>query len=195
MGFLAADPVVVAQQKLRSPGWGKYPTTPLRVALNLAVLQRLGHDAPAEDLRARWALCYKDDAMAEFHADLSVVAVALLGAQFAVLGDRRLQDVLSFDPVRHEKASDLAEDLLLKKAPEPADVRAAHAAARLAFDSNPERFVTVGAGPRVLAALWNARDDGVRRGAPTRPLKQLAEADRHLGSELYETMMAAEEEQ
>jgi hypothetical protein len=195
MGFLAADPDAVTLQRLSSPGWGKYPTTPLRVALNLETLRRLDHEEPAEELRERWEAFYDvDDAMPTFRKDVEVVAGALLEARFEALGDRRLQDVLSFDRVRQDKANMLAKGLLVKKAPDPSDVRVAHAAARLAFDADPEKFVDAGAGPRTLGAIWDARDEGVRRGAPARPLEELAEADRRLGSELYDAMSEAEED-
>jgi hypothetical protein len=34
MGFLVDDPAAVARQRLAAPGWGKYPTTDLRMAFN-----------------------------------------------------------------------------------------------------------------------------------------------------------------
>ena len=194
IGFLAADPKAVGAQRVQAPGWGKYPTTPLRVALNLEVLRQLGHTEPAGVLETQWSDVYRDDAMASFRHDPQVVAQAMLGARFDVLGDRALPEIVSFDGVAHSRAETLACDLLKKKPPDPAAPRVLHAAARIAFDRDPEQFCSAGAGPRTLAAIWDARDDGVRRGTPARPVEELAEADRALGSELYDDMASADEE-
>jgi hypothetical protein len=191
MGFLAADPVTVGEQRLASPGWGKYPTTPLRVALNLEVLRAVGLDAPADELGQRWSSVYTQDAMPAFREDVPAVAAAMLGVRF---GDGTLAEVLNFDAVRHAKAVELANDLLVKKAPDTADTRVLHAAARLAFDLDPAGFQSSEVAARTLGAMWDAQDDGVRRGEPARPLDELAAADQALGSELYDTMAAAEED-
>ena len=66
-------------------GWGDYPTTTLRVLLNAAALDRLGHGNEAALVRAEWTSSYPTHAMAAFLPDLPVVADAILSSGSGLL--------------------------------------------------------------------------------------------------------------
>jgi hypothetical protein len=193
MGFLTDNPVVIAAQQLAAPGWGKYPTTDLRMAFNFEVLRLMKLDASAGALERQWSTYYGGDRMSAFRADLEPVAEALLRTPLAPLGDGvALADVLRFDQVAQSGAEGQAHDLLAKKTPDPTDARRLHAAVRLAFDADPKLFAAQGAAARALGAMWNAQDDGVRRAEPAPPVEDFETVDEAAGAAIYEAMLASD---
>jgi hypothetical protein len=188
MGFLVDDPAAVAKQKLAAPGWGKYPTTDLRMAFNFAVLRRMKLDAAAGALEQRWAAYYGGDRMSAFRPDCEPVAEALLCSPLAPLGNVALAKVLAFDQVAQRAAEEQACDLLAKQTPDPADARRLHASVHLAFAANPETFAAAGVAARALNTLWDAQDDGVRGAAQAAPVEDFASADEATGADIYDAM-------
>jgi hypothetical protein len=201
MGFLVDNPATVAKQQLAAPGWGKYPTTDLRMTFNFEVLRRMGLDAPAEALEQRWLAYYNGDLMSAFRTDSGPVAEALLWTPLAPLGGTALAGVLAFDQVAQGRAEDQARGLLARKIPDPTDARRLHAAVHLAFAADPESFAAAGAAARALSTLWKAQDDGVRRAAPAARVEDFEPVDEATGAAIYDVMLesagadADEEEQ
>jgi hypothetical protein len=66
-------------------GWGDYPTTTLRVMLNLAALDVLGHAQDAMRIRTEWTTSYPTHAMTAFEPDLPIVAAAILSSGSGIL--------------------------------------------------------------------------------------------------------------
>jgi hypothetical protein len=201
MGFLVDDPAAVAKQRLAAPGWGKYPTTDLRMAFNFAVLRHMGLDGSAQDLEQRWSAYYGGDCMSTFRPDCEPVAEALLCSPLAPLGGLPLANVLAFDQVAQRFAEEQACDLLARMTPDPADARRLHASVHLAFAADPMTFADTGAAARALNTLWDAQDQGVRGAPRAAPVEDFASADEATGADIYDTMRrsdgadAEEEEQ
>jgi hypothetical protein len=193
MGFLTDAPAAVEAQNLAAPGWGKYPTADLRVAFNIKVLREMELGAAADGLEERWRAYYHGDRMSAFHADAGPVAKALLTTPLAPLGEKvALADVLTFGPAAQSAAEQEARGLLLKKSPDPSNPRRLHAAVRLAFDTDPGLFADAGVAARARAALWNARDEGVRRAAPAPPLADLEAVDVAAGDAIYDALLTSD---
>jgi hypothetical protein len=201
MGFLVDDPVAIAKQQLTAPGWGKYPSTDLRMAFNFAVLRHIGLDGPAQDLEQQWSAYYGRDGMSAFRSDCEPVAEALLCSPLGPLGDVSLAHVLAFDQVAQSAAEEQARGVLVKKAPNPRDARRLHASVHLAFAADPETFAEAGVAARALNTLWDAQDEGVRGPAQAAPVEDFASVDEATGADIYEAMRrsggadAEEEEQ
>ena len=198
MGFLVDDPAAVAKQQLAAPGWGKYPTTDLRMTFNFAVLRRMKLDAAAGALEQRWSAYYGGDRMSAFRQDCEPVAEALLWSPLAPLGDVALANVLAFDQVAQRGAEEQARGLLVKMAPDPADARRLHASVHLAFAADPETFAAAGAAARALSTLWDAQDEGVRGAPQAAPVEDFASVDEATGADIYDAMRrsdGAEEEE
>jgi hypothetical protein len=202
MGFLVDDPAIIAKQRLAAPGWGKYPTTDLRMTFNFAVLRQMKLDGPAQALEQRWSAYYGRDLMSAFRPDCKPVAEALMRSPLAPLGDDvALADVLAFDQVAQRDAEDQARGLLVKKTPDPTDARRLHASVHLAFAADPETFVAAGVAARALSTLWDAQDDGVRAAGQAAPVEDFEPVDEAIGAEIYDEMRrsdgadAEEEEQ
>jgi hypothetical protein len=108
-GCLGAGPAFVstlmdllAADALAGPAGlsGDYPPAGLRIAVNLCALERLGHGATAEQLRARWVAdidgAHGDPAEQPFTGDIPAVVDRLLYGPYPELGCRALVDVLRF---------------------------------------------------------------------------------------------------
>ena len=67
--------------------WGNYPSMTLRVMLNAAGLELLGHASEAKSIRAEWTASYPTHAMTAFEPDLEVVAKAVLSSPAGLLPD------------------------------------------------------------------------------------------------------------
>ena len=201
MGFLVDDPAAVARQRLAAPGWGKYPTTDLRMAFNFEVLRQMKLDGAAGALEQRWSAYYGRDLMSAFRPDCERVAKALLQSPLAPLGGDALANVLAFDQVAQRDAEDQARGLLVRKTPDPTDARRLHASVHLAFAADPETFAAAGVATRALSTLWDAQDDGVRGAAQAAPVEDFEPVDEAIGAEIYDAMRrsggadAEEEEQ
>ncbi len=199
MGFLVDDPA--AKQQLAAPGWGKYPTTDLRMAFNFVVLRRMGLDGPAQDLEQLWSAYYGGDRMSAFLRDCEPVAEALLCSPLAPLGNTALAKVLAFDQVAQRAAEEQACGLLVKMTPDPEDARRLHASVHLAFAADPKTFAAAGAAARALSTLWDAQDEGVRGAPRAAPVEDFASVDEATGADIYDAMRqsdgadAEEEEQ
>ena len=192
MGFLVDDPAAVAAQQQAAPGWGKYPTTDLRMTFNFEVLRRMGLDGPALALEQRWLAYYGGDRMSAFRADSGAVAEALLRTPLPAPGRVALADVLAFDQVAQRAAEDQACGLLVKKTPDPTDARRLHASVHLAFAADPQTFAAAGATARALSTLWNAQDDGVRRAALAAPVEDFEPVDEATGAAIYDAMRGSD---
>ena len=188
MGFLVDDPAAVARQRLATPGWGKYPTTDLRMAFNFEVLRQMQLDAAAGALEQRWSAYYGGDRMSAFRPDCEPVAKALLRSRLSPLGNAALADVLAFDQVAQCLAEEQASGLLVKKTPDPKDARRLHASVHLAFAANPKTFADAGVAARALSTLWDAQDDGVRAGAQAASVEDFEPVDEATGREIYDAM-------
>lgn len=94
--YLAADAAKIRRETRVSPGWGRYPTTTLRVLLNLSVLRVTGFATEAEKLGNSWETSFEADKMTDFVDDLVPLVDVLLKGPYPTMGGCALTDVLRF---------------------------------------------------------------------------------------------------
>jgi hypothetical protein len=158
---LADLPEYVVKEKAVPGKWGDYPTTYLRMNMNVAMLRAQKFAAAADALAADWKAVYgPTHAMSPFDADVNLIASALCDTPIAELGGKRFPEVLSFAGLEEE--SKVAVSRLEKRAmPNAGNVRALIAAARLFFVKKPEAYDD-DAQKRVLQAIALSFPPGVR---------------------------------
>lgn len=176
-----------------------YPSTAVRARISIAALEGLQDSKRGADvLRARWGDDYPvGDADREYADDADVVISKLVTSKLVGLGNRTLKDVLCFDAGSEDLADEISEELAEGGEPVQSDARLLHAAARRAFDADPEafardetgaaamRFVMAGrrSGPRALRDELGVSDD------------DLAEADAALAEDMFKRLQSAHEEE
>jgi hypothetical protein len=67
------------EKKTGANGWGDYPTSTLRVRMNLEALRQFGFAAEAKLIDAEWQTTYAENQMAQYDADLGAVVRAIAG--------------------------------------------------------------------------------------------------------------------
>lgn len=157
---LADEPKRVIEEKVTAP-WDEYPTSYLRMKLNFQMLRALTLTTDADALEAEWKAVYgPTHNMSDYDADVDPIAKALVETTFSVFGGKPLTAVLSFAPL--QTACDAAVSQLERKAdPEPGEVRALVAAARLFFAKSPAAYDKA-AQERVLRTIKLTLPRGVR---------------------------------
>lgn len=180
-----------------------YPTRYLRVLLAHGILEKQGHEEESATRLSAWKAMYPVHAMTAFEDDVPLIVGALLDGPYPNLGGRRLDEILSFSPNDHAAARNAASDLLKDFNPSRRDVRLVLAAARLAFEQNPQKYSQPAPTPppgattrkdvheRVVAWVLVNQKVGVRsstRRAAPELMQELDTADRAAGIELFETL-------
>ena len=152
-----------------------HPPAAVRLALTAHALTATGF--PTEPV-----------ACGAFEQDIAPMATALLDGRYPGLGDRPLREVITFSTAQQAISVTTADGLLDRQGPETSDVRSLVAAARLAFDRQPDLFAPPLPGDvnaqdllldKVAEAVGNASraDDGEER-----PVTD----DRAAGADLYD---------
>lgn len=176
--YALVDLVTRDLQAIRSevqafPSWDIYPTTALRLRLIAGALTSLGDADGVKELTERADMLMDGSApMAAFHDDCAAIATAWLETPLDALGNKSLRDVARV-PVGHWKAvDDVSTSALRSSGKVPTkDVRALVSGARLAFETEPDKYrlPTVGltaeigdAQSRILAWISGARASGTR---------------------------------
>ncbi|WP_437723733.1 hypothetical protein [Sorangium sp. So ce861] len=160
--FLARDPRSVTSEQRLAPTWGSYPIDALRFLFSATVLEKTGFAPEAVALRANWTQVYADHAMPEFEADLPIVADALLEGPYPELGNGRLDAAFSFTVGQHREAETAAKQALRRQLIGARDPRVLAAAARLAFEREPENYAAGDAQERLIGAMKDPQRGGVR---------------------------------
>lgn len=167
--FLALAPHSIVDEEHTSEWWGAYPTAYLRILLVLQALEMLGTDArpefrlEARKMREGWRGLFPTHRMPQFEADLPLVAGALLDGPYPEFGGKTLRQVLSFSPADHERAGTDATTMLeTANGPASVGVRTLFAAARLAFERDPERYGLEEATNKVLRRVREQAETGPR---------------------------------
>jgi hypothetical protein len=158
--FLAADPDDVAAERQEPGKWSAYPTTALRLLLAAAVLEATDFAEEAEAVRQS----VPPHAMQDYDPEVERVADALVRGRYAEIGDAPLPSLISFSRARHAQADADASRLLKRMAPLNSDARVLVAAARIAFDRDPDVYVGTGVNQRVLDRVEQTQGVGVRAG-------------------------------
>jgi hypothetical protein len=174
--FVAADLRKVAGEWRGAGAWGSYPTRALRVRLVLAVLDRCEFCKPARELRARWDEAYPTHQMQAFEHDVETVVRALIEGPYPQLDGGPLTDLISFSGGQQEQAEESAHELLCDRRPPADDIRCLAAAARLAYDLEPDRYLTRQAAERVLRKVEAVQTVGTRAGHGPSPAQALRDA-------------------
>jgi hypothetical protein len=161
--FLVGDPRSVATEWKSDPNWGSYPTRALRVLLACAILEERGFDqGTVGPLRKRWTNIYDRHALDEFECDVPLVVAALVGGFYPELGGKPLAALLSFPPSHHDSATEAAKQAGREREPATDDVRKLVAAARIAYDTDPETYVEKEVTQVIVAKIRTAQRAGTR---------------------------------
>lgn len=188
--FLALSEEHIASEVLDESYWGDYPTAHLRVQINLEVLSQLGFEEEAGGRKRRWLTAYPRHRMSEFEEDVPRIVRSILVEPHPEFDDKTLPQVIRFRPQQHARANFDAARMLDRYRPETDDIRTLFASARLAFELNPERYITAGVQERVLQRVPEIRQPGYRGPQDqTAALRQrIEEYDRGVGPTLYEML-------
>jgi hypothetical protein len=172
-------------------GWGDYPTTTLRVLLNVAALELLGHADHATRIRTEWTKSYASHAMSAFEPDLPVVAKAIVSS---VGNNGLLPADLAFTGVAQQAAravNRLRQNLPLSQDATLQDPRAIVAAASSIYRQQPtadhrDRWL------RARQHIVNVRPPGLLADEEQKSADQIDEAqDRQAGNARASAFFAA----
>jgi hypothetical protein len=191
--FLVGDPSAIAREWQGDPSWGLYPTSTLRVLLACAVLEQCGFAGDTVGpLRSRWTALYDRHALTEFEPDVPRVARALVNGPYAELRDKPLTELLSFSPSDYAAASKAADRAGRGRDLSTTDVRKLIAAARIAYDTEPETYLAKDVAQRVVTKIRAAQKAGTRRRLKTLDAQiDRAARDRSAAAQLLGLMEAA----
>ncbi len=173
---LADLPDYIVKEQVAAGKWGDYPTTYLRMNVNVALLRAQKFETAADALDAEWKAAYgPTHAMTAFDADVKGIAEALCETAIPELGGKRFPEVLSFAGLEDE--SRVAVSRLEKRAtPDAGNVRALIAAARLFFAKSPGAYDD-DAQKRVLQVIALSFPPGVRGSRTRTDAADAADAD------------------
>ncbi len=188
MDFLAMSRRAVQAEKRTGPAWTLYPTSYLRILFCLEVLRRTGFRAECKPLSTHWNSTFPSHAMPEFEADIPSIAGALIEETWPELMDKTLPGVLTFETGAHTRAVTTAELLLAKARLRTTEVRTLFAAARLAFQKDPDKYSRGNTQERLLQHILANRERGVRGsgGLSKEEKKTLDKGDKATGEEMFQ---------
>ncbi len=190
--FLAADGRRVAGEWRGASAWGSYPTRALRVRLAVAALHHCGFPGHAGELQARWTAAYPAHQMQAFECEVQTVVRSLIDGPYPQLGGRPLTDLVSFSGAQQAQAELSAREVLGGRKPPSDDVCCLAAAARLAYDIDPDRYLDRQAAERVLRKVQAVQTIGTRAGHGAAPAESLRDArDAAAGRRLQEFIARA----
>jgi hypothetical protein len=178
---VADEPDFIVKERVTAAPWGDYPTTYLRMNVNVALLRAQGFTTAADDLDADWKTAYgATHAMAVYDADVQAIAKGLCETPIPELGGKKFPEVLSFTGLAEESRVAVTRLEALAK-PAAGNVRALVAAARLFFAKAPSAYDDA-AQNRVLDVIALSLPPGVRGSRIRSAADAVADAD--LSSEL-----------
>jgi hypothetical protein len=157
--FLSSDTTTVSDV-----GPGRYPPAAVRVLVASAVVELNGLSDEARAMRDRWREADPSSNSAGFEDDTTKVAVALVEGTYPQLDNGDLRTLLTFGPSDQDRAVRSGEEAAAGRQPPAGDVRVLSAAARLAFDSEPDGYQAGRAGERIMRKIGAVRKRGVRAG-------------------------------
>jgi hypothetical protein len=137
--LLAADPVQVADQARIAAAWEPHPPASLRMRALTHALGLQDFEAEAEELRDAWEVSFPPDARDRFADDVPAVVEALWAVEYPQLRGP-LHQAIRFSASQQVDAIAAQGYVLDGMAPPSNDVRCLIAAARLAFDADPEGY-------------------------------------------------------
>jgi hypothetical protein len=190
---LAGDPKLIEQESLPYLNrWGSYPTSTLRLLLNVEVLKQ--HGFPEESTRRKeaWLNAYPNHAMTAFEPDIPIVVKAVLQTRFPQWKEATLPEVLPFSPRDHKDAGEVAKKVLVPENLTQKDVRKLFAAARLAFEKDPDAYNAQQAQKQILDRVLAVREPGERAVGEEEP--DWEQADREAGESLFDLLMQRQQE-
>lgn len=137
--FLLADRTEVLGQR---PARDSYPPDNLRVRINVCILQLMGFGAEGESLLKVWGELYPlSEGQEVFVKDALEISLRFMDSPIPKLSDQSIRSILTFSKDQHRMAVEQAmfarEGRLLK---DYKDIRLTLAAARIAYDADPEAF-------------------------------------------------------
>jgi hypothetical protein len=175
MDFLATMPVKVQQERRTVGVWGAYPMRWLRIDLVAYALRNIGFAKEAATLRADWQQTYGAPAIqAEFAGDVPAVVTALIDGPYAVLGDAKLTDLISFrtDAAGAPYDEAVVDAIFGQGSLDIANPREFFAAARLIYERDPAGFAKQDYNTRICELVIEHRMPGTR-GTPFDTLEAL----------------------
>jgi hypothetical protein len=138
--LLVADPALVAAESA-DPGPARHPPASLRIELAARALEQTGFPREAGAQRDAWAEAYGAAGPAgPFLDSAEAVVRKLLEGQYPQFGNKRLPEVVAFTGPQQEAATAAAAAALAGQEPASDDIRCLVAAARLAFDRDPDGY-------------------------------------------------------
>jgi hypothetical protein len=184
--LLAVSPQRVAEETAPDAPVRTHPPASLRVLVTTKALRCRGFHAEADAMSAAWDELYEIDL--PFADDVDLVVETLLTGTYPQLDGKTLPDVLSFSATQHEAATVAAEWVRRHMSPPTGDVRALVAAARIAFEQDPDRYAVAEAGRPSPARLIVDRAVAAMGDETRASTAQSFVDDRAAGAALYDLM-------
>lgn len=139
--LLAADPLEVADQAQIAAAWEPHPPASLRMRALTHALSLQGFETDALALRDAWEAAFPPDPRDRFLGEVPMVVEALWNSRYRQLGGP-LCGAITFSRDQQDLAMAVKVGVLNGMAPQANDIRCLIAAARLAFDADPEGYHT-----------------------------------------------------
>ena len=191
--FVINDTRSIYREVRRSPDWGKYPTTYLRIQLVLSALEYLGAGESINNYKTLWE-GYQSQMPPEYVADINFIVPGLLEGTYQKLGGKTVKDVFQFgQDLQNEVGYNVKVFRYItgKDSQVPIttnNTRVLFAALRTAFELQPEVYIKNEYSPAVLSFIAaNVLKPGLRSGEKTlsdEEIKNKAEAYNQAGLEL-----------
>jgi len=138
--LLAADPVEIADEAQVAAAWQAHPPAAVRMRLMTHALTLQGFEDEGAQLRTAWETVFPLPAQNKYLDDAPGIVAELWNGKYPELGKRSLPAALSFTAQQQDYARAVQEGVLAGEPPQVNDIRCLIAAARLAFDSDPEAY-------------------------------------------------------
>lgn len=187
--FLCTSAASIAEEE-PPRGYGSYPTVYVRMLLAFEVLRQMGLTAEAQDRRESWLNEHPVHHLQPFEADIELVVAGVLEREY--VGERTLPEIVRLRPYDAQQAEEDADRVLTRRAPNSSDVRTLVAAARLAFERDPETYRTIDADGRFKQALLALVEEGPR-GRERGEVSRFDALDKTAGAVLCERLASMHE--
>ncbi len=186
--LLVTDPAQVASEARSPSAWDAHPPASLRIRLMTLALRKTGFRVEALAHRCSWRDSFGLDRRHPLLEVASDVVDALLDGIFPQLGGKCLPDALRFSSEQHEAAQAVMRAALADLPAHSGDIRSLVAGARLAFDTDPARYVDegeriVGATRRIVQRALQTIGDAPRSAVADE--RVTPEDDRKAGEALF----------
>lgn len=187
MDFLVRTSGALAQENRLEPNWEAYPTNPLRLLFNFAVLRAMGFTVEAEALRITWQVLCPTHQLQSYEADVEPIVTELLTNNYPPLGQQTLLDFESpqpeaptkkikfrFSPEQQSKALQIVKALKSGEAlTQTQDFRVLLAASRLSYEADPQGFVDKKYAAKILMRIKDITKPGTRANERVKSLAQI----------------------